>query len=130
MVALYFAVRSNAEIFNAAVWAMDAWWLNEKVINKDEVIPPADPGTTKEDRARVSPWLPERFMKGKGGKLPTLPVAVLPTHTMRRISAQRSCFTIHGSERNGFAALTGARKSVPLVKFEIRAGRFCKSGVH
>ena len=55
----------------------------------------------------------------KGSRLPPLPVAVFPTHTMRRISAQRSCFTIHGSERNGFDKVTEGKKSVPLVKFEI-----------
>ena len=30
LVALYFAVRSNAGNFNAAVWALDAWQLNKK----------------------------------------------------------------------------------------------------
>ncbi len=117
--ALYFAVRSNAGNFSAAVWALDAWELNQQVIDSDEVIPPADPGTMSKDRDKVAPWLPPRFKKGKANKLPSLPVAVFPTHTMRRISAQRSCFTIHGSKRNGFNNLTKGKKSVPLVKFEI-----------
>jgi hypothetical protein len=119
LVALYFAVRANSGNFNAAVWALDAWWLNKKVIKADEVIPLADPGTTSSDREKVGPWLPEPFRKGKRGKLPLLPIAVFPTHTMRRISAQRSCFTIHGADRNGFDTLTGGRRSAPLVKFEI-----------
>jgi len=119
LVALYFAVRSNAGNFNAAVWALDAWELNQKVIDTDEVIPPADPGTMNKDRDRVAPWLPERFKKGKGSKLPALPVAVFPTHTSRRISAQRSCFTIHGGDRNGFSKLTKGKRPVPLAKFEI-----------
>lgn len=119
LVALYFAVRANDGNFNAAVWALDAWWLNKKVIKADEVIPPADPGTMNSDREKVAPWLPDRFKKGKRGKLPPLPIAVFPTHTMRRISAQRSCFTIHGAERNGFDTLTKGRRSSALVKFEI-----------
>jgi hypothetical protein len=119
LAALYFAVRANTGNFNAAVWALDAWWLNETVIDVDEVIPPADPGTIVADRNKVSAWLPDRFRKGKRGKLPPLPVAVFPTHTMRRISAQRSCFTIHGSNRNSFGTLTRRRKAPPLVKFEI-----------
>jgi hypothetical protein len=36
-----------------------------------------------------------------------LPIAVFPAHTMRRISAQRSCFTLHGSGRRGFATEPG-----------------------
>lgn len=119
LVALYFAVRGNLGNFDAAVWVLDAWWLNTTVIHADEVIPPADPGTTKSDRKRVSRWLPERFKSGRDGSVPRLPVAVFPTHSMRRISAQRSCFTIHGEDRKGFETLIKRRKSPPLIKFEI-----------
>lgn len=115
LIALYFAVRSNAGNFPAAVWILDPWWLNKKVIRRDEVIPPADPGTLSSDRQKVAPWLPDRFKKGS--RLPAFPVAVFPTHTMRRISAQRSCFTIHGRERYGFEALD--KKGAKLVKIEI-----------
>jgi hypothetical protein len=118
-VALYFAVRINSGNFNAAVWALDAWQLNNRVIKADEVIPPADPGTMKSARKKLEPWLPERFIEGEEGRLPALPVALYPTHTMRRISAQRSCFTLHGSERGGFDTLAGSSKHLFLVKFEI-----------
>jgi hypothetical protein len=119
LVSLYFAVRSNKGNFPAAVWILDAWWLNRMVIRKDEVIPPADSGTLPEDRKRVAAWLPDRFKKGV--RLPRLPCAVYPTHTMRRISAQRSCFTIHGSAHDGFDELTRRRKAAKLVKIEIPA---------
>jgi len=115
LIALYFAVRSNAGNFPAAVWILDAWWLNREVIKRDEVIPPADPGTLPSDRKKVAPWLPDRFKKGS--RLPISPVAVFPTHTMRRISAQRSCFTIHGREQYGFEKLD--KKRARLVKVEI-----------
>jgi hypothetical protein len=117
LVALYFAVRSNPGNFHAAVWALDAWWLNRAVIRRYEVIPPADPGTLPEDRKTIASWLPARFKKR--ARLPILPVAVLPTHSIRRISAQRSCFTIHGSEHDGFRRLSGERKRPRLVKIEI-----------
>lgn len=122
LVALYFAVRSNAGNYAAAVWALDAWWLNRAVIGVDGVIPPADAGTTRKDRAKVDRWLPDRFRSGRGHRLPALPVAVFPTHNMRRISAQRSCFTLHGSDRNGFETVLRRRRSKrgpPLIKFEI-----------
>jgi hypothetical protein len=107
LIALYFAVRSNPGNFRAAVWALDAWWLNRAVIKRDEVLPPADPGTLPADRKSVTAWLPGRF---KRARLPGLPVGVLPTHTIRRISAQRSCFTIHGSENDGFRKLSNKSK--------------------
>jgi hypothetical protein len=119
LVALYFAVRSNRGNFPAAVWILDAWWLNRLVIRKDEVIPPAEPGTLPGDRKRVAAWLPDRFKKG--ARLPKFPCAVYPTHTMRRISAQRSCFTVHGRERDGFDELCQDRKQAELVKIEIPA---------
>jgi hypothetical protein len=119
LVSLYFAVRSSRGCFPAAVWILDAWWLNRMVIRKDEVIPPADTGTLPADRKRVAPWLPDRFKKG--ARLPRLPCAVYPTHTMRRISAQRSCFTIHGSAHDGFDEITHNRRRAKLVKIEIPA---------
>jgi hypothetical protein len=46
-------------------------------------------------------WLPDRYEMEK--KLDVdLPIAVQPTHFSQRISSQRSCFTINGSDRNGF----------------------------
>ncbi|MGD0014574.1 MAG: FRG domain-containing protein [Bryobacteraceae bacterium] len=117
LVSLYFAVRSNRGNFPAAVWILDAWSLNRTVIRRDEVIPPADAGTLPTDRARVAAWLPDRFKKGV--RLPRFPCAVYPTHTMRRIGAQRSCFTIHGSAHHGFDELARRRKHATLVKIEI-----------
>jgi len=43
-----------------------------------------------------------------------LPVAVYPTHFSRRISSQRSCFTIHGSDYDGFDHLPLA--AVPFLR--------------
>ena len=117
LIALYFAVRANQGDFPAAVWMIDPWWLNKTVIHKDEVIPPADPGILPEDRKTVAPWLPLRFKKKQ--RLPKLPVAIVPSHTMRRISAQRSCFTIHGTEHDGFGQLTARDKHARLVKITI-----------
>src|SRR5439155_15329779 len=117
LIALYFAVRANQGDFPAAVWMIDPWWLNKTVTHKDEVIPPADPGILPEDRKIVAPWLPLRFKKKQ--RLPKLPVAIVPSHTMRRISAQRSCFTIHGTEYDGFGQLTARDKHARLVKITI-----------
>ena len=36
--------------------------------------------------------------------MPEFPVAIFPTHFARRISSQRSCFTIHGRSPKGFDA--------------------------
>jgi len=40
-------------------------------------------------------------------RLPKPCVAIYPTHSARRISTQRSCFTIHGSDEAALESLTG-----------------------
>jgi FRG domain-containing protein/SET domain-containing protein len=118
LIALYFALKSNKGDFDAAVWVLDPWWVNKLVIDTDAVIPPADPGTLQKDRDNVAPWLPGRFKKG--AKVPDFPVAVLPTHTIRRVSAQRSCFTIHGSKYDGLEALVAKeKKKSHLLRIEV-----------
>lgn len=99
LLGLYFAVRENPVYPNMAVWVLDPWALNKRVVKNDEVVPPGDPGTSQRDRRRYDRWLPDRFT-GRARR-PTKPVAIYPGHTTRRIGAQRSCFTIHGSDPRG-----------------------------
>ncbi len=44
LIGLYFAVRDNQGYQDAAVWMLDAWWLNETVIHRSEVLPPGGSG--------------------------------------------------------------------------------------
>jgi hypothetical protein len=105
LIALYFAVRDKRDETDAAVWALDPWWLNKVVVEMDEVIPPgAEAGLFEKDSARYQDYLPDRY-EVTGNLKVELPVAVYPTHFARRISSQRSCFTIHGSRPDGFDGL-------------------------
>jgi hypothetical protein len=107
LIALYFAIRNNrdkkkSEQSNATVWALNPWPLNKANLGIDEVIPPgATTGILPEHAARYRFWLPDRYEEEKELKK-ELPIAVYPTHFAQRISSQRSCFTIHGSNPNGF----------------------------
>jgi hypothetical protein len=101
---LYFAVKDSEGLHDAAVWIIDPWWLNDRVLGKAEVLPPGSPGLAKSDPQRYRPWLPDRFdVKLRLRK--NLPVAVFPNHFAHRIAAQRSCFTIHGLRRAGIEKL-------------------------
>jgi hypothetical protein len=71
---------------------------------KREVIPPGSPGLSDTDKNTYNQWLPERFDTEHRLSV-KLPVAVFPTHFDRRISAQSSCFTIHGRDRRGLDEL-------------------------
>lgn len=96
LIGLYFALRQNKGSDDAAVWALDPWQLNKRVTGVAEVLPPGDAGISPKDKRRYRRWLPERFVRGRWARAP---VAVFPGHIMRRIGAQRSCFTIHGSDQ-------------------------------
>jgi hypothetical protein len=116
LLGLYFAVRENEGYHDAAVWALDPWELNKKVVHKKEVLPPGEPGLTKDDRERYDSWLKERFTRRQ--RWPRRPVAVYPRHSVRRIAAQRSCFTIHGSDPRGLETLV-PKLGVPIAKIII-----------
>jgi len=112
LLALYFAVRDSDGAKDASVWVLEPWKLNERVVKEPEVVPPgATAGFSEVDAARYYPWLPDRY--APNAELPNLPVAVYPSHTARRMSTQRSCFTIHGSDVDGLEKL--ARKERPYL---------------
>ena len=105
LIALYFAVRDNVGSTDATIWILDPWWLNLRVLKEREVIPPgAVIGISTIDADRYKPWLPDRYSKSE---LPKPCVAIYPTHSKRRISTQRSCFTIHGSDEGALETLAG-----------------------
>lgn len=114
LLGLYFAIRDNKNC-DAAVWALDAWELNKKVVHKDEVGHPGDPLISKKDKQLYEKWLRERFAKGAW---PPYPVAIYPGHIMRRIGVQRSCFTIHGADQRGLETIAN-ELAVPLTKIVI-----------
>jgi len=117
LLALYFAVRYNDGNTDAAVWALEPWKLNEHSLGEPEVIAPGLTSLFSDtDRTRYRPWLPDLYVKTP--VLPEMPVAVYPSHIARRISTQRSCFTIHGSKPDGLEEW-GSKEPRYLVKLVV-----------
>jgi hypothetical protein len=116
---LYFAVKDSESLHDAAVWVLDAWLLNRVVLktNDPEVIPPGSPGLTDEDAEKYLRWLPKRFDVKQRLQV-KLPVAIYPNQFDRRIEAQRSCFTIHGIQKESLDKLF-ARTERLLAKIVI-----------
>lgn len=115
LLGLYFAVRSSKSDRNAAVWVLDPWWLNKRVIGKSEVMQTWE--------AAVQAYLPQVFDKDGKRRVPRLPLAIEPAHLVRRISAQRSCFTIHGKEPDGLTEVAEDKGRGHLVKIVIPRNR-------
>lgn len=118
LIGLYFAVRQSRGCHDAAIWMLDPWWLNGQSTGHEEVVLPADPDILPKDRRLVNKWLPNRFERVKGRKMPRRPAAVYPGHMIRRIGTQRSCFTIHGTDPTGLDKVAADPRS-HLVKIVI-----------
>ncbi len=94
LIALYFALRDNAGGVDAAVWAMNPWWLNRETFGEYLLFPADD--------ARAAGHAP--LQSGQELKA-QLPLAITPIHANQRITAQRGVFTIHGAERGALDRL-------------------------
>lgn len=106
LIALYFALKGKLKASepDAAVWILEPWRLNKFSVKHHEVIAPgADAGMVEAHLERYEDWLPDRYSADVLSK--RFPVAVYPTHASRRISSQRSCFTIHGWDLDGLEHL-------------------------
>src|ERR1700735_748085 len=94
---------------------LDAVWLNRKLPNQiDEnnyisgiFLPP-----WKE----AEPWFPVPFEQALHV---TYPVAMDPPHVARRVSVQRSRFTVHGKSKRGLESFLARTPRPRLAKFVI-----------
>jgi hypothetical protein len=115
LIALYFAVKAQEKFKNAAVWMLDPEWLNAEVlkqIDPDNYVS----GVLLPDWREISDWFPEPFEQPLHV---VLPVAVDPPHIARRVSVQRSRFTIHGRSKRGLDVLAHRLQNTRLVKIVI-----------
>jgi hypothetical protein len=102
LIALHLAL-SSSDNTDAAVWVLDAWWLNRLVLRRSGILravhSPARRYLIKEllpdphdDRTKwIRRYLPLTY---SGRALLRLPAAIQPPHIDRRIVAQLSAFTI------------------------------------
>jgi len=73
-------------------------------------------GVLLPDWPELEDWIPKPFEKALHV---ALPVAVDPPHVARRVSVQRSRFTIHGRSKRGLDALASGLSKTRLVKFVV-----------
>jgi FRG domain len=93
LVALYFAVGDHQGGADAAVWAMNPWWINKQALGGFELFTAESP--------RAANWAPGKLKAG----IARAPIAVRPSYESSRIQAQHGVFTIHGADPGGVEAL-------------------------
>jgi hypothetical protein len=119
LVGLFFALNSNEPDdanpkSNAAVWVIDPWWLNRRVLRSSSVLLP----DWEEVQKYLPPLFEQKYLRAR------LPVALDPTHIAARVAVQRSRFTIHGILQTGLEHVAeSAGKGSRLVRIEIPRSR-------
>jgi hypothetical protein len=122
MIALFFAIATKPK--TPCLWMLNPSWLN--YVNDVTRIN----RKTKEDKSlvlytgtdAVGQYTADKVIRKHyfdEHKLAKYPVAVFPPHVDPRIVAQKSVFTIHGKDRDGFYSLLkkhGARAQVCMLK--------------
>jgi hypothetical protein len=115
----HISTRGHQENLDAVVWVLDPGWLNKEV-TKEEVI-------FLKDSDEVRPYLREPL---SGAVRKPYPIAIDPPHVDRRLTVQRSHFTLFGATRDGLGRVVRrARKKrhgVGLLKIKVdraKAGR-------
>ncbi len=113
--ALFFAIREaffRKSELTPCIWMMNPWWLNKKSTNKRELFYSHFIGDDPDNERIISPYLSDAH-------LPPNPVAVLPPHIDRRIVAQKSVFTVHGSRQDGIGDLCLRVRNAQLAQLRL-----------
>jgi hypothetical protein len=112
LTALYFAVRGTRKddkkdnLLDAAPTHACVWMLDPYRLNRRSFYPPDDwNGVALPDWPAAKEYLPELF--GGDELLREYPLAIDPLHVSRRLSSQRSHFTVFGTKLDGLAELAG-----------------------
>lgn len=117
-IALYFACRYPDFQTTPSVWILDPYDLN-KVSSKNEIIYYTDILTREKEDSIVDDYLKDDV------KMPDYPIAIIPPYVNKRMSAQKSCFTVHGENKFGFENLYRKNQDTHLVQLKI-SGKFAE----
>jgi len=141
LVALYFAVKSRKIPGDregeapAVVYMLDPWWLNDQAFKRLKDPPE---GVALSDWPEVQKYLPKELSSER--LKPSIPVAIDPTHLSSRIAAQRSRFTIFGTEVDGLRLVTKKRdckftkilveaSAIPAIQGDLRRAGVSESSI-
>lgn len=111
---LYFALRDLSEIYSPSVWVLDLFWLNQESTGTNLVYDTFELIQTGADTTA-------NLYRGDDLDLPDFPIAVRPSYFNARISAQKSCFTVHGEKKNGLELVFRKTSSPRLAQLRIRS---------
>lgn len=98
LVGLYFALTTNPESDkNRVVWVLDPYELNKRTVDREALYCPSvmQDRNISEDM-NIDKYLPPNLSDTGSKKLPKKPIAINTSKVLKRVSAQKGCFTLHG----------------------------------
>ncbi len=104
LVALYFALTSEPDrIGDRIVWVMNPFQLNQKSLGLPTLYCPAVINsriihTPNDIEVNLDDYLGPNLKNDHTRPLPSLPIAINASQNIRRVSTQKGCFTVHGSD--------------------------------
>ncbi|WP_421231832.1 FRG domain-containing protein [Aeromonas sp. 600276] len=120
LVALYFAISSDLESEDiGAVWCISPYELNEITIGTNRVYCPAELRAKKVGSVNIDDYLPPN-LNPQISNLPKKPIAINASQSNKRVSSQKGCFTVHGSENDSIDMIMDDSKSFRLIKINVK----------
>jgi hypothetical protein len=105
LVALYFSLSSaHSGEQSSTVWVMDPFYLNQISLKERRLYCPAVMNnrtvSVGEDSINLDDYLPPNLKREPNMHIPEYPIAIKANYHSRRISSQKGCFTVHGSNKS------------------------------
>jgi len=120
LVALYFALSSDLESEHlGAVWCISPYELNEITIGTNRVYCPAELRAKNVGRVNIDDYLPPN-LKSQNSNIPKKPIAINANQSNKRVSSQKGCFTVHGSENDSIDIIMNNSSSFRLININIK----------
>jgi len=132
LLALHFSLRAHEGATDAAVWMLDPWWLNRETLRRTGLLRRV---RTASERDYIQDYLPDpndkktawilRYLPTTytNARRPRLPAALQPPYIDRRIAAQLSAFTIHGSDKDSLETVARTSNDPHLIKIVVPKSR-------
>jgi len=115
LVGLYFSLENESST-GYAVWLMSAVDLNKITIGQEINVVPKE----NIEHCYSRPWLPKMLRDGEIEDVPKKPFAFKHPLVNPRISAQKGCFTFHGSDTRGIESYFQESDNQCLVKLVLK----------
>ncbi len=121
LVALFFALTSEPN-FNGyrSVWVLDPFSLNQKTIGQRRIYCPSVMENRTLNETNLDSYLPPNLSPVSAGETPEKPVAIQSSQHIKRVSSQKGCFTVHGTNPAHIGTYLSEPEDFHMIKIDAR----------